>query len=86
MSFGLRQEDIEYIIKTLSKFNEIERAVVFGSRAKGNFKPGSDIDIAIVGKEINFDTLSRLHALIEEYSPLPYLIDIVDYTHYSTKN
>lgn len=42
--------DIEYIKKALIKFNEIEEAVVFGSRAMGNYKKGSDIDIVIIGE------------------------------------
>ncbi|MGL4569210.1 MAG: nucleotidyltransferase domain-containing protein [Fusobacteriaceae bacterium] len=78
MRFGLRDEDLEYIIKRINEFPEIESAYIFGSRAKGNYKKTSDIDIAIEGKEITFDTLSKLHSLLEETGPLPYMIDIVD--------
>lgn len=81
MDFGLIKSDLEYIIKTLKLFPEIQRAVIFGSRAKGNYKPGSDIDIAIYGEKINFDILSKLHSLLEDESPMPYQFDIVDYTH-----
>lgn len=45
MSFGLKSSDLDYIINTIKKFPQIKKAVIFGSRAKGNFKPGSDIDI-----------------------------------------
>ena len=85
MDLGLRQSDIDYIIKVISEFSEIEKAVVFGSRAKGNFKPGSDVDIAIYGHNITFDTLSALHSRLEEQGPLPYFFDVVDYTHLSHK-
>lgn len=81
MDFGLRKEDLTYIISAIAKFDEIEKAVIFGSRAKGNYKPGSDIDIAIFGEDITFDTISRLHAVLEDESPMPYFFDIVDYTH-----
>lgn len=81
MEFGLKELDLDYIVKKISEFSEIEKAVIFGSRAKGNYKPGSDIDIAIIGEKINFDVLSRLHSLLEDEGPLPYLFDIVDYTH-----
>lgn len=81
MKFGLRDFDLKYIIEAISKFSEIEKAVIFGSRAKGNYKSGSDIDIAIYGEHINFNVLSILHANLEEESPMPYLFDIVDYTH-----
>ncbi|EYE87531.1 DNA polymerase III subunit beta [Fervidicella metallireducens AeB] len=81
MNFGLRESDLEYIINTIKHFPEIERAVIFGSRAKGNYKPGSDIDIAIYGEAITFDILSKLHSMLEDESPLPYMFDIVDFTH-----
>lgn len=81
MSFGLKEQDIKYIISAVGQFNEIKKAVIFGSRAKGNFKPGSDIDIAIYGEDISFDTLSRLHSILEDESPMPYFFDIVDYSH-----
>ncbi|MGL4346280.1 MAG: nucleotidyltransferase domain-containing protein [Cellulosilyticaceae bacterium] len=81
MTFGLTPQDLDYIIATIQSFSEIKEAMIFGSRVKGTYKPGSDIDIAIVGDDINFDTLSKLHARLEETSPLPYLFDIVDYTH-----
>ncbi|MBD7913589.1 nucleotidyltransferase domain-containing protein [Clostridium sp. Sa3CUN1] len=81
MEFGLREFDLNYIKEKISEFSEIEKAIIFGSRAKGNYKPGSDIDIAIVGENINFNTVSRLHSLLEDQGPLPYLFDILDYTH-----
>lgn len=81
MKFGLTQSDLDYIIQVLGNFPEIQKTLLFGSRVKGNYKPGSDIDIAIVGDGVNFDTLSKLHALLEEQSPLPYFFDIVDCTH-----
>jgi predicted nucleotidyltransferase len=85
MNFGLKEADLNYIISIIGNFNEIEKAVIFGSRAKGNYKPGSDIDIAIYGENINFDTISALHSLLEDQGPLPYLFDIVDYTHLNHK-
>ncbi|MCR4430981.1 MAG: nucleotidyltransferase domain-containing protein [Tepidanaerobacteraceae bacterium] len=83
MKFGLREFEIEYIVDAIKKFHEIEKAVIFGSRAKGNYKPGSDVDIAVYGEDITFDTVSALHAMLEEKGPLPYFFDIVDYTHLS---
>lgn len=85
MEFGLKEFDLEYIVKKISDFVEIEKAVIFGSRAKGNYKPGSDIDIAIMGENITFDVLAKLHSLLEDQGPLPYLFDVVDYTHLNHK-
>ncbi|MDD2498976.1 MAG: nucleotidyltransferase domain-containing protein, partial [Desulfitobacteriaceae bacterium] len=58
MKFGLRESDLAYIISAIKELSEIEKAVIFGSRAKGNYKPGSDIDLAIYGDRISFDTVS----------------------------
>jgi len=86
MDLGLSQSDIDYIVKVISEFSEIEKATVFGSRAKGNFKPGSDVDIAIYGENITFDTISAVHSRLEEQGPLPYFFDVVDYTHLNHKD
>ena len=85
MKFGLRDEDIHYIISSISRFKEIDEARIFGSRAEGNNKPGSDVDIAIIGENIDFSIVAKLHALLEEESPMPYFFDIVDYTHLSSQ-
>lgn len=76
---GLRESDLEYIRANIEKFSSINKAVIFGSRAKGNYKIGSDIDIAIYGEDITFTDIAQLHSILEEHGPLPYLIDIVKY-------
>lgn len=81
MEFGLRGEDLSYIVDVIQQIEEIDKAVIFGSRAKGNYKPGSDIDIAVFGEKVTFSTLSKLHAALEDSSPMPYFFDIIDYTH-----
>ncbi|MCF6092539.1 nucleotidyltransferase domain-containing protein [Microaerobacter geothermalis] len=81
MKFGLSDQDINDIVQAISRFDEIEKAVIFGSRAKGNYKRGSDIDIAIYGEKINIHTLSKLHALLEDESNMPYFFDVIDGTH-----
>lgn len=42
--FGLLDRDIEYIKDAISKFETIEKAIIFGSRAMGNYKKGSDVE------------------------------------------
>lgn len=85
MNFGLRDSDLEYIVNTIKSFPEVKKAVIFGSRAKGNHKPGSDIDIAIYGEKIGFSIIARLHVQLEDESYMPYLFDIVDFTHLNHK-
>jgi uncharacterized protein len=81
MRFGLRDSDMAEIIAVLERFPEIESAKIFGSRAKGTERPGSDVDIALVGDGVGFDIVAKVRALLEEQSTMPYLFDIVDLTH-----
>ncbi len=83
-NFGLRDSDIESISKFLKEFDNIQEAILFGSRAKGNFAHGSDVDIAIVG-DFDFQTLTYLSYLLNEESMMPYKFDIVDYSTIENK-
>ena len=78
MPFGLSQRDIELLRQTLSALPEVEEAIVFGSRAKGNAEPGADIDIALKGESVTEKTVLTLVTALEEL-PLPYFYDIVAY-------
>jgi predicted nucleotidyltransferase len=79
MKFGLTDTDISYIKQVIAGFSEIESALIFGSRAMGNFKAGSDIDICIKGKRVTFTTVASLKANLEEMGPMPYQVDVVAY-------
>jgi predicted nucleotidyltransferase len=77
--FGIADNSFHLILDCLTKVDEIEKAVIFGSRAMGNFKMGSDIDIAIFGERITFETVSRLYGKLNEGLPIPYFVDVVNY-------
>jgi len=77
--FGLLQRDIDNIITCISKLKEIEKVVVFGSRAKGNYKKGSDVDLAVMGEKVNRETIIKLSEDLNEVYPLPYFFDVLDY-------
>jgi uncharacterized protein len=77
--FGIKDTDIKFIKLTLSSFDTVYSASIFGSRAKGNFKNTSDIDIAVFGDKVDFNTICSLKFILEEESPFPYLVDVVDY-------
>lgn len=61
-----------------SKYPEVKQVQVFGSRAKGNYKNGSDIDLAVMNSEITFKTISHLRSDFQE-SSIPYSVDIVNF-------
>jgi len=77
VKFGLKKKHLREIVKILASFPEVERAVLFGSRAKGNYRRSSDIDIAVYGKEISFHTILLLKGAFEE-SYLPFFVDVVN--------
>ncbi len=79
MKFGLLDSDIETILGAVSQFPEIRQVVIFGSRAKGNYLKGSDIDLAIKGEKISHTIVNRLSVLLNEELPLPYFFDVVHY-------
>jgi len=85
MNYGLKQRDLDYLIKALEQFPEIEIAIIFGSRAKGNYKPASDLDIVVKGERIADNTILKLLDLLEEELPLPYFIDVLYYEKINNK-
>lgn len=78
MKFGLSENIINEIIFVLSKYNKIECALIFGSRAKGNFSNGSDIDIAVKANLLSFDEFISIQTELDQLE-LIYKIDFIDY-------
>jgi len=76
---GLRTKDMEEIIRILGEFPGVEEAMLFGSRAKGTYKAGSDIDIAIKGSNIDHKLVMALSTRLNEETTMPYFFDIVHY-------
>ncbi|MEA2012484.1 MAG: nucleotidyltransferase domain-containing protein [Verrucomicrobiota bacterium] len=85
MIFGLQPRDLEKIRNAISSFLEIEKALVFGSRAIGNYKKSSDVDIAILGDDIDDKIAVRLSGKLNEESPLPYFFDVLNYNPVSNE-
>ena len=77
--FGLLDKDLETILSVLNQHSKVEKAIIFGSRAKGNFKNGSDVDIALQGEDLDFDTVSQISYSLNEETNMPYKFDILNY-------
>lgn len=84
MMYGIPDNSIRLIVEELRSFPEIEKGAIFGSRAMGHHRSGSDIDLAVFGQHITEKTLIRLGARLNEELPLPYYFDIVHYEIIST--
>jgi len=76
--FGLSRETIEKINFVFQTFDEIDAAVLYGSRAKGNFKPGSDIDLVLKGERIDLHLLNKISLALDDLL-LPYTFDLSIY-------
>ena len=75
MDYGLKSETIDSLRNVFNQHAEIESVILYGSRAKGNFKHGSDIDLTLTGEKVTqhllYDLLAELDDLL-----LPYTIDL----------
>lgn len=78
MSINLEPEILNKIKLVLKENQKVKSLILFGSRAKGTAKNGSDIDLAIVGDDISFRDLCQLGMNFDELD-LPYKIDLVNY-------
>lgn len=78
-SFGLSDQSYKLLQDTFNRYTEVEEVILFGSRAKGNYKKGSDIDLAIKGKNCNASLALDIKGFINEVLAVPYMVDVVDY-------
>jgi predicted nucleotidyltransferase len=83
--FGLNETDSNHIKEAISHYPEIDQAIIFGSRAKGNYNSGSDIDIALKGNNLSNEILFKLRDELTEQLPLPYFFDLVIYNTITNK-
>lgn len=75
MKYGLSDRVLEQILSVLRRYDKVEKAVIYGSRAKGNYRPGSDIDITLFGKGLTILDLHSLEIMLDELY-LPYSFDL----------
>jgi uncharacterized protein len=79
MPYGLKDEQIEKIKEVFRKNEKIDEAILIGSRAKGNFKNGSDIDFILKGDNLILDDILSLRINLDNLN-LPYTFDILIYS------
>jgi uncharacterized protein len=80
MQIGIKKETIEKIFEIFKRYDEIEEIILYGSRAKGNFKPGSDIDLTLIGKRLNLTVLNKISLELDDLL-LPFTFDLSLYHH-----
>jgi len=78
MRFGLDENIIEKITKVFENQPKVDKAFIFGSRAKGNYRADSDIDIAVKGYDLTVEDILKMSAAIEK-AAIGFEVDLVDY-------
>ena len=85
MQYGLKQQDIDNIQNVFSAFNKVEKAILYGSRAKGNYKPASDIDITLIGEKLDITLMNKLSLALDDLL-LPYTFDVSIFSHINNED
>lgn len=80
MEFGLNQRVIHKIQDVFKMYPDIDQVVLYGSRAKGTYKNGSDIDLCLFGEHIDLTLLNRIANELDELD-LPYTFDLSVYKY-----
>jgi uncharacterized protein len=77
---GLKDDQLEEIRNFAGRYPAIEKVIVYGSRAKGTYRPGSDVDLILVGKDLKLsDQLAFWNDLDDSYQP--YFFDVAIHHH-----
>lgn len=85
MKFGLSRVTIDKINSVFIKHPEVEEVIIYGSRAKGNYREGSDIDLTMKGEKLTDSIVSKLKSDIEDLNT-PYLFDISDFQNLNSSD
>ena len=75
MKYGLSDSTLQKIQDVFSHYPQIERAILYGSRATGTYRNGSDIDLTLCGNALTHNVLSRIDTELDDLL-LPYTIDL----------
>lgn len=73
--YGLSNQNIEAIQRVLKMHPKVVKAILYGSRAKGNYRPNSDIDLTLQGEQLEYADLVAIDNALDELL-LPYTIDL----------
>ena len=79
---GLEQKELEIIKSVFKKNSKLKSVKIFGSRAKGNYRPNSDIDLALIG-DLDLLEAEKISSELDDL-PLPYLFDVKVFNQITT--
>ncbi|MHB1688533.1 MAG: nucleotidyltransferase domain-containing protein [Ignavibacteriaceae bacterium] len=83
--YGIPPNDLKRIVEIIRQNKKVMQIILFGSRAKENYKNGSDIDLALIADNLTLDELLQIKINIDDLM-LPYSFDIIDYKKISNED
>lgn len=75
LNSGLSRGQIDVIWHVFGSHPKIAKVLLYGSRAKGNYRENSDIDLTLQGDDLTFSDLAKIDASLDDLL-LPYTIDL----------
>ena len=85
MKFGLPDEVIQKMKNVFKKYDEISEVKIYGSRAIGTFKEGSDIDLTLIGENINLKLMNKISSELDDLN-FPYTFDLSIFSKIDNKD
>jgi len=80
MKYGL-EDIINFKIQNVfAVFPQVDKVILYGSRAKGDYKPGSDIDLTLIGENIDLSVMNQIGLMLDDLL-LPYTFDLSVFKH-----
>lgn len=65
MKFGLPSQFLDLVISFGNTNPKVEQIIIFGSRATGQYRNGSDVDLALIGKQLTIDDIIQFERQLE---------------------
>ena len=82
MKYGLDDTVLVKIYNVFTAFPEVDKVILYGSRAKGDYKTGSDIDLTLLGENIDLSVMNQIGLMLDDLL-LPYMFDLSVFKHIS---
>lgn len=76
--YGLTDNELNQLKAVLSAHKGVEKAILYGSRARGTNRPYSDVDISLIGSNLSLSDLAVIDDQLDDLY-LPYQIDLNAY-------
>ena len=80
MKYSLEDTLIVKIQNVFAAFTQVDKVILYGSRAKGDYKTGSDIDLTLLGENIDLSVMNQIGLMLDDLL-LPYTFDLSVFKH-----